>query len=443
MVLKLHTLVLTLFAIVVLALLGRAMVQPARAQDSANISAPRAAQQSERPSVAVPPEIVPRATPGSFSDVPLQSVRPPVGAARGGARDAPPLLPLGSTPGGVPRRAANAPGVPGVAGADGTPNANAENAAIWRAIREGGRGSVAGGNERSGFLMITGGQNWRAFRNGPLATWSAVVILATIGLLALFFALRGRMAMAHGPSHRRIKRFNWFERMSHWTLAISFILLALTGFNLLFGRALLLPLIGPEAFSTMTLAGKWIHNYVSFAFMIALALVAVLWILENIPNRHDLKWLARGGGMIGKEHPPARKFNAGQKIIFWVTVIAGISISLSGWALLNPFETSMFSDTFAGINGVFGTGLPTGLTALEEQQYQAAWHAIVAVFMSVVVIAHIYIGTVGMEGALDAMTRGDVDANWAKEHHSLWVDEIDMEEGIRRRNEDVGLAAAH
>ena len=423
MALKLHTLVLTLLAIMALALIGRAIVQPAHAQERPDLASPRTAQQTERPTVAVPPAVVPRATPGSFGDVPLQAVRPPAGAT-----GAPPVLPLGRAPGNVP----------GGAG----PNANAENAAIWRAIREGGRGEVAGVNDRSGILMVSGGQNWRAFRQGPLATWSAVAILATIALLALFFAVRGRMKVSHGLSHRRIKRFNWFERMSHWTLSISFILLALTGFNLIFGRALLMPVMGPEAFAAMTMAGKWVHNYVSFAFMIALALVAVLWVLENIPNRHDLVWLAKGGGMLGGEHPPARKFNAGQKIIFWITVIAGFSISLSGWALLNPFETTMFSDTFALINRALGTDLPVALTALEEQQYQSAWHAMVAVFMSVVVIAHIYIGSVGMEGALDAMTKGDVDANWAKEHHSLWVDEVDMEHGIRRRNQDVGLVPA-
>lgn len=423
MTLKLHTALITLAAIVLLALIGRAIVQPAHAQENANIAAPRTAQQTERPTVAVPPAVVPRATPGSFGDVPLQSVRPPAGAT-----GAPPVLPLGGAPGGVP----------GGAG----PNANAENAAIWRAIREGTRGEVAGVNDQSGILMVSGGQNWRAFRQGPLLTWSAVAILATIGLLALFFAARGRMKVSHGLSHRRIKRFNWFERMSHWTLSISFILLALTGLNLLFGRAVLMPVIGPEAFAALTYAGKWVHNYVAFAFMIALALVTVLWVLENIPNRHDLVWLARGGGMFGGEHPPARKFNAGQKMIFWITVIAGFSVSLSGWALLNPFETTMFSDTFAAINNVFGTSLPVALTALEEQQYQSAWHAIVAVFMTVIVIAHIYIGSVGMEGALDAMTKGDVDANWAKEHHSLWVDEVDMEHGIRRRNEEIGLVPA-
>ena len=423
MVFRVPTLLATLFLIVLMALTGRALVTPVSAQENANVTAPRTAQQSaqgaERPSVAVPPGVVPRTAPGQFGSVPLQSVRPPVGATEGGEAASVPAgaRPVGTPPGGI-----------------NSPNANAENAAIWRAIREGTRGDVAGANDKAGILMVSGGEAWRSFRNGPLSTWSAVAILGTIGLLALFFALRGRMKVSHGLSGRRIKRFAWYERLAHWTLATSFIVLALTGLNLVFGRTLLMPLIGPEAFAAITLAGKVAHNYVGFAFMIALVAVALLWVWQNIPNRHDVVWLARGGGIIGHGHPPAKKFNAGQKIIFWVTIIAGISVSLSGWALLFPFSTTMFSDTFAFFNGLFGTSLPTTLSPLEEQQYQSAWHAIVSVFMTVVVIAHIYIGSVGMEGALDAMTKGDVDANWAKEHHALWVDEVEMERGIERRH---------
>nr|MBX2805012.1 formate dehydrogenase subunit gamma [Hyphomicrobiales bacterium] len=223
-----------------------------------------------------------------------------------------------------------------------------------------------------------------------------------------------------------------------WVLASSFILLALTGLNLLFGRALLIPLIGHDAFSSITIAGKFIHNYIAFAFMAALVMVTVLWVAHNIPNRHDIVWFLRGGGLFGGGHPKARKFNGGQKVIFWIVVLCGISISLSGWALLNPFETTMFGDTFALVNSWFGTELNTNLLPVQEQQYQALWHTIMAVFMIVVIIAHIYIGSVGMEGALSAMTSGDVDENWAKEHHSLWVEELKEAENRQTASSDDG-----
>jgi formate dehydrogenase subunit gamma len=305
------------------------------------------------------------------------------------------------------------------------------DAELWRQIRQGAQGTVAGQDPRSGLLIQSEGHYWEETRNGPLALYTAWGILGIIFLLSIFFAIRGRIRVEHGLSGHTIKRFSLVERASHWLLASSFIILALTGLNLLFGRDLVIPLIGKEAFAAITIYGKYIHNYVAFAFMAALVMIAVLWIGRNIPNGHDIVWLLRGGGMFGGGHPKARKFNAGQKMVFWLVILCGISISLSGWALLYPFQTSMFSETFALFNAWFGLELNTNLSAVQEQQYQALWHTVMAAFMIVVVIGHIYIGTVGMEGALSAMTTGEVDANWAREHHSLWVEEVEAEEGKR------------
>ena len=141
-----------------------------------------------------------------------------------------------------------------------------------------------------------------------------------------------------------------------------------------------------------------------------------------IRDRTDLAWIAKGGGLFAKgSHPPARKFNPGQKLIFWAVVIGGVSISLSGLALLFPFTMALFADSFAFAN-LFGFDLPTELTMLQEVQLSQIWHSIVGLIMIVIIIAHIYIGSVGMEGALDAMLSGQVDENWAREHHSLWFE---------------------
>lgn len=296
---------------------------------------------------------------------------------------------------------------------------------FWRQLKSGGQGTVAGQDKKSSRLIQVQGDSWRHIRNGPLPMYASWALLGIVGLLCLFYAARGRIRIGAGPSGQTVERFNMIERSGHWLLAISFIILALTGLNITFGKELLMPLIGKSAFASLTLGGKYIHNYVAFAFIIGLAMVTVMWIVHNLPSRHDVIWFLKGGGIIGSAHPPAKKFNAGQKIIFWVVVLCGISISLSGWALMFPFQTTMFADTFALLNSTIGTEWPTALTAIQEQQYASIWHAIMAVFMIVVIIAHIYIGTVGMEGALDAMTSGEVDRNWAKEHHSLWVEELD------------------
>ena len=247
----------------------------------------------------------------------------------------------------------------------------------------------------------------------------------------MFFAIRGRIRVEHGLAGVKIKRFSTFERTGHWLMALSFIILAISGLNVSFGRSLILPLIGKDAFGPMAGFLKLTHNYVAFAFMLGLIIAFVMWIAHNIPNRYDVIWLLKGGGLFTKGvHPPAKKFNAGQKIIFWLVMICGVSLSLSGWALLFPFEHGFFGDTF-GLLSRIGLDVPALLglpeppySVIQEQQFNSIWHAAMAVFMVCVIFGHIYIGTIGMEGAYDAMGSGDVDLNWAKEHHSLWVEEV-------------------
>jgi formate dehydrogenase subunit gamma len=306
--------------------------------------------------------------------------------------------------------------------------AEAGKSDVWRSIRQGEQGYVSIPDKKAGVLVQSEGENWRAFRNGPLSTWGVWGMVGILGLLALFFIVRGRIRIEHGPSGRLIERFNGLERFSHWLTAVSFIVLGLTGLNILYGRYVLLPVIGPDAFSVISLAGKYMHNYIAFAFMLGLVLILVLWIKDNIPSRLDLTWFAQGGGIFSKhKHPPAKKFNAGQKIIFWAVVLGGFSVSLSGIALMFPFEFAFFGKTFAALN-IFGFGLPENLTMMQEMQLSQLWHAIVALVLLILIIAHIYIGTIGMEGAFDAMGSGMVDENWAKEHHSLWVEEVKEEE---------------
>ncbi|MEL6999001.1 MAG: formate dehydrogenase subunit gamma, partial [Pseudomonadota bacterium] len=232
-----------------------------------------------------------------------------------------------------------------------------------------------------------------------------------------------------GPTDQRIERFKSVERFAHWLLAVSFILLALTGLNLLYGKDWILPLIGKESFALVTNAGKWVHNNVAWAFMLAIVMVFFMWVRHNLPSLLDLRWFAQGGGLVGLGHPPARKFNAGQKLIFWSVILLGGSISASGISLLFPYEAPMFAKTFVILNDVgisqlvMGAPLATELTPIEEMQYAQIWHTVVAFAMIFIILAHIYIGSVGMEGAFDAMGSGQVDLNWAREHHGLWVDE--------------------
>lgn len=316
---------------------------------------------------------------------------------------------------------------------------NTSDAEIWRSVRHGLQGNVSIPDKKAGIFIQSGGEVWRQIHTGTMPQYSGWLLLATVIGLAAFFAIRGRIRIDHGRSGKTVERFKAFERFGHWLVAISFIVLAITGLNILFGRAVLIPVIGKDAFATLADFGKVTHNFVGFAFMAGLAVVFVTWVAHNIPNRTDLEWLAKGGGIFTKGvHPPAKKFNAGQKVIFWAVIIGGLSLSVSGWALIFPFEHHFFESTFKVFSAV-GIDIPSILglpdppyAAVTEQQLNTTWHGIVAIVMICIILAHIYIGSIGMEGAFDAMGNGHVDRNWALEHHSLWMEEVEAENKATR-----------
>lgn len=280
-------------------------------------------------------------------------------------------------------------------------------------------------------LIQDGGMRWLIFREGPLLTYGSWLLGGMIVLLALFYLIRGKIRIDGEKTGRTILRFKSAERFAHWLLAGSFILLGITGLITLAGRKLFIPLFGHEAFAIVAVASKWVHNNVSWAFILALVLVFVFWVVHNLPDRTDINWILKGGGIFGGGHPPAKKFNAGQKLIFWSVIVLGGSIAASGLSLLFPFELPMFAATFEKLNAVglpqlVGLGeLNTALTPHEEMQYAQLWHAIVSFVLMAIVIAHIYIGSVGMEGAYDAMGKGEVELQWAREHHSIWTAEVE------------------
>jgi formate dehydrogenase subunit gamma len=258
-------------------------------------------------------------------------------------------------------------------------------------------------NERAGVLMQPAGRTWRYFHQVLLPWSGAIIILGTILAVGLVYALIGRLRLAAGRSGTRVLRFSALERFAHWMTAAAFVLLALTGLNITFGKVLLLPLIGPAAFTAVSEAAKYVHNFVSFPFVLGLVLIAALWMRDNIPRRIDVEWLKEGGGFMKSRHPVAGRFNAGEKLVFWLALVAGAAVAISGYVLMFPFY----------VTNIFGM-----------QAAQVA-HSVVAMLFIALIIGHIYIGTLGTEGAFEAMGRGSVDLNWAREHHALWLqDEI-------------------
>lgn len=261
-------------------------------------------------------------------------------------------------------------------------------------------------DSRAAVLIQPAGREWRAFHEVALRWIAAIAILGMLVILVAFYLTRGMVRLESGRSGRTIVRFNAFERFVHWMTATCFIILGLSGLNITFGKKLLMPLMSPDAFATFSDLAKHAHNYLSFPFTIGVVLIFLMWLGGNIPNRRDVEWLKRGGGIVGHDHPPADRFNAGQKAVYWIVVLGGAAVAISGYVLIFPF---------------YGTGIGDMHTA-------HIVHSVIAVLFFAVMLAHIYIGTIGMEGAFEAMGSGTVDENWAREHHSLWL-EKELREG--------------
>jgi formate dehydrogenase subunit gamma len=263
---------------------------------------------------------------------------------------------------------------------------------------------------KSYVLEHPAGRNWQDFHNVWLRWIGIIFILGMLALLIVFYLWRGMVRLQSGRSGRTIVRFNWFERFVHWMTATCFVILAITGLNVTFGRPIFLGTFGSETFSTWSQWAKYAHNYLSFPFTIGVILIFFMWIAGNIPNKVDIEWLKRGGGIVNNDHPPAYRFNAGQKGIYWIVVIGGTLMAISGYVLLFPF---------------YGTDI-------DSMQTAEIAHGVIAMLFIAAMLGHIYIGTIGMEGAFEAMGTGSVDVNWAKEHHNLWLEEEQARTGPGR-----------
>lgn len=254
------------------------------------------------------------------------------------------------------------------------------------------------------------GRNWRFGMADFVTHLGALAILGFSFLLALILAIRGRVPIAKGRSGKTVKRFGFLERANHWMTAVSFLGLALTGLVIAYGDTVIRP-FGEPLLGDLGWLSTWGHVLFFPTFTLGVLFMILKWTWGNLPSRLDIQWLKRGGGFFSDDpdNPPARKFNAGQKLIFWSAVIGGLIMIGTGITLMFPFYW----------------------LDLEGMSWVMLIHAGIAVMLIAIFIGHIYIGTVGMQGAIEAMWGGKVDRNWAEEHHELWLAEI--EHGTARR----------
>src|SRR6202049_1082104 len=286
-------------------------------------------------------------------------------------------------------------------GPDGAPNPTAsvtsERELFKQVPRAEGRIDIP--DTKAAVLIQPAGRTWDYCHEVLLHWGGAIVIVGTIVMLGLAYLIVGRIRISAGRSGVKILRFKAFERFSHWLTAVSFVILGLTGLNITFGKIVLLPLVGPDTFSDISQAAKYVHNFTGFSFVAGFVLVIAIFFRDNLPEKVDIDWVKQGGGFIKNKHAPAGRFNLGEKGVYWLSLLAGIAVSASGFVLLFPF---------------YGTNIA-------NMQIAQVIHAVVAILFVALILAHIYNGTLGMEGAFEAMGTGEVDLNWAKEHHDLWL----------------------
>jgi len=289
------------------------------------------------------------------------------------------------------------------------------NAPVWREVRSGQPNYTSIPGRESGVLiqpsvrfpgqdgMTTAGEAWRKFRNGPITFyggWIVVIVLAIIA--AIYFAL-GPIKLHQGPSGRMIPRFSTAERWAHWTMGISFVALGLSGLIILFGKHVLLPILGYTLFAWLTGFEKNLHNFVAPLFIFTLPIFIVLFVKDNLPEKGDLHWLLNAPKMFLGRHMPSGKYNAGEKAWFWGGVVfLSLVLCVSGVVLLFPnFEQLRMT-----------------------MQQSHVIHVIAAVLVISAALGHIYMGTIGVEGAYRNMRDGVTDEEWAKEHHELWYHQV-------------------
>ena len=256
-----------------------------------------------------------------------------------------------------------------------------------------------------GSMYTTAGEAWRQTRNNWLIPYGGSLLLIVLVALALFCVARGKIRMQGQPTGRVIERFTYFERAAHWVNAVAFCVLAISGIVMAFGKMFMLPWMGLSLFGWLTWVLKTVHNFVGPLFAVSLVVIIFTFLRDNVFRRYDWTWLRKGGGIVGKAHVPSGRFNAGEKIVFWVGVfLFGLIVVGSGLVM---------DHLVPGIEYTRG-----------NMQIAHLIHAASAVLMMALFLGHIYLGTIGMEGAYKAMKTGYVDETWAREHHEYWHDDI-------------------
>ncbi len=323
---------------------------------------------------------------------------------------------------------------PGDSNAERARSQPGNNAPMWRAVRDSGlqpgSSSLPGAEQGvliqpfvqyPGSRLTNAGEAWRQVRNQWLLPYGGSLLLIVVVALGLFYWKKGALGHDHPDAGLVIERFTPLERAAHWTNAIAFVTLAISGIVMAFGKFFLLPVLGSSLFGWLTYALKTAHNFVGPLFAVSLVIVLVTFVKDNIATIWDVRWLVRGGGLLGGEQVPSHRFNPAEKGMFWWGIcVPGIVVVGSGLVL---------DKLLPGLDYLRG-----------DMQVAHMIHAVASVIMMVFLLGHIYMGTIGTRGAYKAMRTGYVNEGWAREHHALWLDDVKAGKIPVQRSTPAGAA---
>ena len=281
-------------------------------------------------------------------------------------------------------------------------NNNIIGTELWKAVRQNNLPLQSQVDSGGAGAIYTDGMTWLKFRDTQLMPYIAYGLGGTLLAIILFWLIRRSVKYPGGESGNNLSRTTLYERIIHWTMAGNFILLAITGFAVMYGRPVLIPLIGVETYAQIAVVSKTLHNYFGLIFPVSILLMFFQFVRRNIYEKGDLTWLAKGGGFFSKSHPSAGFFNMGEKMLFWLVILFGLLVSASG--LVMVFQLFELSRT--------------------EMMIANSAHGVIAAAYVAIVFGHIYLSTLGVKGTLSAMTKGTVDENWAKAHHDRWYAQL-------------------
>lgn len=277
------------------------------------------------------------------------------------------------------------------------------NSPVWREVRSGESFFTTNRGPEAGVLIQSEGDTWRHVRNGPVTFYGGILLMAVAAAILVFYKIKGPLTLHDAPTGRLIQRFPRYERVVHWLTAGTFLVLAVTGLAMLFGKHVMIPVIGHSLFGYLMVLGKNVHNFVGPLFAASLLAMIIIWARDNVWQNIDALWIRKAGGLVTGEHVPSGRFNFGEKTWFWIGVtILGLTVSISGFVMNFP----NFDQT------------------RNDMQIANIVHSVSAIVMLLLAFGHIYMGTIGAHGAYQSMKTGYVDETWAREHHEQWYKDV-------------------